>query len=52
MKWIILIFAFFMQGCIYYSECGASLYYYDKKSSYYDSQGNYIEECNRNEALK
>lgn len=34
-----------LQGCLYSNKCGMSTNYYDKKQSYYDSQGNYREEC-------
>lgn len=34
-----------LSGCLYPNECGLSPFYYDKKSSYYDSMGNYIERC-------
>lgn len=34
-----------LNGCFYQNKCGLSMHYYDKKTSYYDSQGNYVEEC-------
>ena len=37
--------ALLFSGCIYHNECGYSDSYWDEKSYYYDSQGNYIEVC-------
>ena len=39
---------FLLGGCIYQNKCGYSTKLYDEKKSYYDSQGNYIEECPNN----
>lgn len=45
---IVLLFS----GCLYRNECGFSPYYYDSARSYYDSQGNYIIECPRDNIIR
>lgn len=37
--------ALLLQGCYFANQCGFSQYYYDEKSSFYDSQGVYHEVC-------
>lgn len=40
-----LFYGVLLSGCLYGNKCGISTYYYDEKKEYYDSQGNFIEEC-------
>jgi len=42
---LLLLLPALFGGCLYPNKCGLSNKYYDQKKSYYDSQGNYIEEC-------
>lgn len=47
----ITLLPLFFSGCFWQNKCGISTHYYDEKKSYYDSQGNYIEECPENNII-
>ena len=49
---IFIILTLSLTGCLYRNECGFSPYYYDSARSYYDSQGNYIMECPKDNLIK
>lgn len=49
MKYLIYLLAIFMlQGCLYFNDRGISGHLYDNCHSYYDGDGNFIEECDEN----
>lgn len=49
MKYFILLLSIFLfQGCLYFNDRGVSSHLYDNCHSYYDGDGNFIEECDDN----
>ncbi len=48
MKYLILLSIFLFQGCLYFNDRGVSGHLYDNCHSYYDGDGNFIEECDKN----
>ena len=49
MKYLIyLLPIFLLQGCLYFNGHGVSGHLYDNCHSYYDGDGNFIEECDDN----
>jgi len=49
MKYIMyLLPIFILQGCLYFNDRGVSGHLYDNCRSYYDGDGNFIEECDGN----
>ncbi len=49
MKYLIyLLPIFILQGCLYFNDRGVSGHLYDNCHSYYDGEGNFIQECDEN----
>ena len=48
MKVLILIIPFLLQGCLFFNDRGISTKYYSECKEYYDAQGFYHKECDKN----
>ena len=47
-KILVLIIPFFFQGCIFFNDRGIDTRYYNRCHEYYDAQGFYHKECDKN----
>ncbi len=48
MKILVLIIPFLFTGCLFFNERGVDIKYYNKCKEYYDAQGFYHKECDKN----